>query len=784
MRPERLTLKSFGAFRDDTQIDFSAVELFAITGPTGSGKTTILDGICFALYGSVPRYGRGAVAPVVSQGLMEATVGLTFSIGERMYQVARRVKRDAKKKAAGIVEASLELVGSDLRTDVLAIGGQVTDRVIDLLGLDFEQFTTCVLLPQGEFARFLHDKPANRQDLLTALLDLGIYDRVGQLALARQRTAEGLLGMLDQRLAELGTITDQDLAAARDQESHLAQLLRWVEETLPELQALDNEARDLKSEVDRYEAMLRALRVVEVPAGIDVLGVEVASLQSEEVLTQEALEAARSRSSDLVELSAALPSRTQLQTWVEARNSLTATTAGLAPATSNASVAELAWKEAATAVGSARDAVNLAADADRAAHLRRGLKVGDACPICGQPITELAKAHAIGTVKKAEAALSKIEKDEQKLRTSHHESENLVRRLRDRIADLTHQLEGVPDSDELVALAKRVESHETALASTAAEIAACKRRLHQIQERRRKTVEREAAIKSGFRTAWSKVAQAGLEPPEFEQDDPFRSWRELEEWRIDAEPRVLESAGKARALVEELGHRRKLVSDAIAARLDGMGIRAGGMSPRDAVVDALTAARADRERIEAALAELVAKLAEREVTARDQVLARQLSLELRANRFKEWLFDEVFAALIAGANLRLGDLTRGQYELVIAGRDFEVIDNLAAGNRRSVRSLSGGETFLVSLALALALADQVAESAIGEARLDSFFLDEGFGSLDAESLEVVAGIITDLGASGKTVGIVTHVAELAEQMPVRYEVRKSAEGAIVTEMRQ
>src|SRR3546814_14916578 len=78
------------------------VELFAVTGPTGSGKTTILDGICFALYGSVPRYGRGAVAPVVSQGLMEATVGLTFSVGERMYQVARRVKRDAKKRAAGI----------------------------------------------------------------------------------------------------------------------------------------------------------------------------------------------------------------------------------------------------------------------------------------------------------------------------------------------------------------------------------------------------------------------------------------------------------------------------------------------------------------------------------------------------------------------------------------------------------------------------------------------------------------------------------------------------------
>ncbi|MGH8926859.1 MAG: SbcC/MukB-like Walker B domain-containing protein, partial [Acidimicrobiia bacterium] len=158
-------------------------------------------------------------------------------------------------------------------------------------------------------------------------------------------------------------------------------------------------------------------------------------------------------------------------------------------------------------------------------------------------------------------------------------------------------------------------------------------------------------------------------------------------------------------------------------------------------------------------------------------------LELRADRFKKWLFDEVFASLVAGANQRLAELTGGQYELAMAGRDFEVIDNFSAGNRRSVRTLSGGETFLVSLALALALAEQVAEGQAGNSetagRLDSFFLDEGFGTLDAESLELVAAVITDLGASGKTVGIVTHVPELAEQMPVRYEIRKSGDGATV-----
>ena len=110
-----------------------------------------------------------------------------------------------------------------------------------------------------------------------------------------------------------------------------------------------------------------------------------------------------------------------------------------------------------------------------------------------------------------------------------------------------------------------------------------------------------------------------------------------------------------------------------------------------------------------------------------------------------------------------------------------VIDHHNADEVRSARTLSGGETFLASLALALALADRIAAMASGgAARLDAIFLDEGFGTLDPDTLDVVASAVEDLGAAGRMVGVVSHVAELAERVPVRFEVARSGNTATVT----
>jgi len=155
-----------------------------------------------------------------------------------------------------------------------------------------------------------------------------------------------------------------------------------------------------------------------------------------------------------------------------------------------------------------------------------------------------------------------------------------------------------------------------------------------------------------------------------------------------------------------------------------------------------------------------------------------LAKELRADRVIAFLQAEALQTLAAAGSDRLATLSSDRYHLAFEGDEFFVVDTWNGEERRSVRTLSGGETFLASLALALALSEQVRSLSVSEkARIDSLFLDEGFGTLDPESLEVVVDAIEQLGGDGRMVGVITHVQELAIRLPARVEVEKSPRGS-------
>jgi exonuclease SbcC len=203
-------MDGFASFRDQATVDFADTDYFALVGPTGSGKSTVIDAMTFALYGSVPRWQDRrmvmyALAPTANRG----TVRLVFDVERRRYVVARELRR-AKNGGVTIKSARLErlldptAIGTinDL-TDVMAADGLVTAEVEKLLGLSFEHFCQCVVLPQGEFAEFLRARGSDRREILLKLLGAGLYREIAREANGRASFEAQRAALLTDQLIEL-----------------------------------------------------------------------------------------------------------------------------------------------------------------------------------------------------------------------------------------------------------------------------------------------------------------------------------------------------------------------------------------------------------------------------------------------------------------------------------------------------------------------------------------------------------------------------------------------------
>jgi DNA repair protein SbcC/Rad50 len=182
MRPVLLDMSGFASFREEARVDFADADFFALVGPTGAGKSTVIDAMTFALYGSVPRWGRkGMVSLALAPSVARGTVKLVFEVDGQRYVVARELRRvgGAVNQRAASLERLADAGGlaapGDQTFPMAKDLDGVNEAVERLLGLKYEDFTQCVVLPQGQFAAFLHAKPADRQDILLRLLGAEHY---------------------------------------------------------------------------------------------------------------------------------------------------------------------------------------------------------------------------------------------------------------------------------------------------------------------------------------------------------------------------------------------------------------------------------------------------------------------------------------------------------------------------------------------------------------------------------------------------------------------------------
>ncbi len=489
-------------------------------------------------------------------------------------------------------------------------------------------------------------------------------------------------------------------------------------------------------------------------------------------------------------------------------------------------------KRQSRAAEAARQRLDEARVANQAATLRAHLHEGRECPVCLNVVSSVPESGAAVDLGVLEAEAETAQAELTKLREDHARYKQLLASERDKVAELER---GIAEEHGPRATAARAELEgalapfaghgsteeairESLAAASQAELARLARRLTAVTGGRdfealvAETTEALSSLDAAVEAAQKELSEAEaelaattarLETTQAQETAGRASLREaqadldaalgrsrfgsLEE--VEAASLTADEQSRMRERVEANEEERRVAEAKRAAAAAGLAGRA-----YDPVEHAQVRAQAEelQTRIELAssdlgraqqelealrerLADLEALKAQAAEHEKRYGVLHSLEQALRSNQFEAYVLGHALADLAVNASVIINELTDGRYELDYDG-EFYVRDTWMDSHRRSVKTLSGGESFIVSLALALALADTVA----GQQSLGALFLDEGFGTLDPDSLDSVTEVLTNLTGSGRMVGVITHVTSLTERLPARLLVGKGQLGSSLT----
>lgn len=870
MRPIKLEMTAFGAYVKKTIVDFESglrdEKIFLINGATGAGKTTILDAISYALYGETSgkaRDGKDMRSKGVSDDVA-TVVEFTFALGDKIFRALRVLNYNSRRKENKYqTQAALFCNGNLIETKDRA----VTKTIKELLGFDAEQFRQVVLLPQGEFKKFLSADSDKRQEVLNILFDSTAYKKVEEALAERAKTSatvadelkrhcEGLekklsgadssslaeleekLSLARKKVAEFKKIFDKaqaDFTEGKLLAAKFADLQRLTS-TLNAAQIQFDEAEKVfaaaqaeyqkrkAEELTRKKLEEKIRELKEIQSGLSDWGKKKSELEG----VQEKLSASKKKFTDydgkakqyevlLAELETKRLELVGADVEFEKAKQLLKQAKDKAKLLSDIAHYEkiLSMEQEKLAVlekklATAQIELERLQIVDNAARLVSKLKDGEPCPVCGSREHPAITKAAIPTV----AELQSAEKNVERLNKEQLQQTGTVRRIAGELAAKKEQLDtltNVPDvataqkkhdaaqknSVELGNLRQRIENGNVVIKENKRALDAADKEQKDAQSKVDKLIgaisDVEKKIPEEYLTDSSKL-KADLSAAEKSFDELDVAWNSADENHRKAD--------KAKSA-------RKSALDSAQKNFDALQDKLKDKTPPD--INSLeqkakeaqnnyVEARDEKAKLETTYDAMNKDLAELEKVrlefADKQKIAdmwRRLSDVANATgkgesalkiSFQRYFLSTMFNDVVTEANNRLKKMSNGRYLFQIkdagktkaksAGLNLEIFDE-QTGALRPVETLSGGESFLASLSLALGLAS-VVRNKVGGIKLDTIFIDEGFGSLDSETLDFAISTIIEQ-SGGRLVGIISHVEELKNQMPVRLEVTKTKTGS-------
>ena len=907
MRVERLELTGIGPFRETQVIDFSTLSqsgLFLIDGPTGAGKTTIIDAIVFALFSGLSgeNSSKERIRSDHSLPAEKSEVILDFSVHGRRHRITRTpgyqvAKPDGDGFTTKAAKQSLIEFSPDgsVKTTLTA-AAEIGSHVSQLLNMQAAQFRQLVVLAQGEFAALLRMKPKDRLDALRGLLGTQFFrdlqtriQEQGQASRQILTESRKQLESIANRAATFRTADNceqldplLDILLAEDTSAQECQdafesIIQVFEETfniaktshinaqsefepkkaefeaIAELQQSIDELVEAKLELAEAERQLdpidKEINGKDLAKVAQSLTLEAGALDSfiqwenshEEREKQEAelladFERVDGEYTTLMKVLESLPERVkalriqvsegprlegQLESAKKAHDSmsellsnfdelaqaqteLNINSDNLRIAQSNYASGELRIEQSRTKL-STLIAHQLE---QRVAVLAESLTSGEPCVVCGstehpKPAATLHSGEVVteAEVTAAEQELNKHVKDLEGLKEKLDAA-----KIEHKAAELkVASLQGVVGKKSAVELAEE-------LAATSEEIDALTVQLEELRERATELIRYEGELNEGELTLAQlreaqREAQSKLDLHRKEEESA-RKARDKAVGPDTTATRLRDSLISRANRLNQYAERLKIVSDleknAPSTNLSPEDIETQYRDLQDLVnqlelgvsnaANVLAVASSQLNTIRELSSDFSNQLRTNEklhknhearirvaglVTAQSPQNVKKLPLESYALQLR-------FQHVLEAASHHLAKMSGGRLSFVLdegsqsnalAGLGIEVLDSWT-GEARPPQTLSGGETFYASLALALGLAD-VVQAETGGVSLETLFVDEGFGSLDQESLQLVLDQLDQLKSGGRVIGVISHVSEMKDRFPERIFVQPQSDGTSV-----
>ena len=889
MRPELLTMQAFGPYKDLTTIDFTKLDdhgIYLLTGPTGAGKTMIFDAIMYALYQTGSGEYRNKEDTFRNRNVpidVKPFVRLTFSVLNKRYTIERTLRYKAKKDNKNLTDVKVYLKdesNNQLYTNLK----EVNDKIIEIIGVDKNQFVQICMIAQGEFKKILNAKTQDRilifrklfnsekyNELQDAILDdylglrrkhddltLSLYsvlqnveiddrdellskyllsDKVDELLnkqIAKDRikvdSDSEKAKLIDKQLVDIDISINKALQLKKDQEEINKQKLLVndlnnqkiiVSEKLNKLISDDELISKIDDQINKINNDLNAYKQLDdlnkklnsINISIDNTSKKLNKLNDDKQLNDKEIMKLEKIIDDNSDIEAKSLKHSQLlKEWMQQKDVYQKYISD--KKILNEDELLLNNKQ-----GIFQDKYNiyLANKAlydkeydrflcNQAGILAKDLKDGEACPVCGST------SH-VRLAKILDDVYSYEKLDELK-KIVEVQSNECLQLSRD-IASISARIKVAKETLDSIVVSD-IDEINSNIKSLNALLLADKKNNDKYQDALNKLplLKENGDKLNGLINDNSHMLVKLIS----DKDNVGVYYQDIKS-KLSYD--CLDSANK---MLNKLKEQKKQILDNIRSLQEKIIGIDNSISASKAIISTLQSKLADSkvfdiDKLNASKNELNKLKSElnNEIKNTYSILDKNIKilnnikpiyLDINDNEDKLQLISKIndtingrsgkesgkikletyvqmkfLDEILIKCNLRLMAMTNDQYSLCRhkeadnrqsqTGLDIDVIDHYN-NSIRPVSSLSGGESFKASMALALGLSDEIQASS--KIKLETLFIDEGFGTLDDESLEAMMNILADLSNSNKLIGIISHVEQLKQRIDKQIVVSKDSHG--------